>query len=98
MRMPRMEEIWRKEHSMQNNNAFRSVHVIVFILVVVGALNWGLVGAFDFNLVTAIFGENWFSRLVFILVGLAALIVLYTEFMMVRTGEKVSTRTPAIQG
>lgn len=85
---------------MQDNNVFRSIHVVAFILVVIGALNWGLVGAFDFNLVTAIFAENWFSRLVFILVGLAALIVLYTEFMMVRAGEKregISPTRPASQ-
>ena len=32
--------------------------IITFILVLIGALNWGLVGAFDFNLVTALLGED----------------------------------------
>lgn len=46
-----------------------------YILVLVGALNWGLVGLFDFDLVATIFGEmTTLSRLVYILVGLSAVI------------------------
>jgi len=81
-------------------NVFKSIHVIAFILVVIGALNWGLVGVADFNLVAAIFGEAGFSRVIYTLVGVAALIVLYTEFMMVRAGEKrerISPTRPAAQ-
>ncbi|MEK7570297.1 MAG: DUF378 domain-containing protein [Patescibacteria group bacterium] len=45
-----------------------------WILLVVGGLNWGLVGAFKFNLVDEIFGvESTISTIVYILVGLAAL-------------------------
>lgn len=48
---------------------------ISYILVLVGALNWGLVGLFDFDLVAKIFGEmSTLSRLVYILVGLSAVI------------------------
>ena len=43
-------------------------------LVIVGALNWLLVGLFKFNLVDAIFGaESLLSRLIYILVGIAGL-------------------------
>lgn len=43
------------------------------VLLIVGGLNWGLVGAFDFNLVSEIFGENsTLGDIVYILVGLAA--------------------------
>lgn len=51
----------------------KALHMIAFILLVVGGLNWGLVGLFDYNLVNAILG-NWemLERLVYILVGLAA--------------------------
>jgi uncharacterized membrane protein YuzA (DUF378 family) len=46
---------------------------IVIILVVVGALNWGLVGLFSFDLVAALFGNmSALSRVVYTLVGLAA--------------------------
>ncbi|MCJ7855825.1 DUF378 domain-containing protein [Lachnospiraceae bacterium NSJ-143] len=44
-------------------------------LVIIGALNWGLVGFFDFNLITAIFhgGLSFIARIIFALVGLAGL-------------------------
>ena len=43
-------------------------------LIVIGGLNWGLVGLFDFNLVAAILGDmSMLSRLVYILVGISAI-------------------------
>ncbi len=46
---------------------------VASILVVVGALNWGLVGFFQFNLVAAILGDMTFlARVVYGLVGIAA--------------------------
>lgn len=50
------------------------VNIIALILVIVGGINWGLVGLFDFNLVSAIFGtDSWLTNLIYILVGLAAI-------------------------
>jgi len=47
---------------------------IAFVLVVIGALNWGLVGFFDYDLVKAIFGDmSTVSRIVYGLVGIAGL-------------------------
>lgn len=44
-------------------------------LTIIGGLNWGLVGAFDFNLVDAIFGEGSAgSRVVYVIVGISAII------------------------
>ena len=52
----------------------RAINLLTLTLVIVGGLNWGLVGAFDFDLVAAIFGPmSALSRLVYILVGLSAL-------------------------
>lgn len=52
----------------------RAINLLTLLLVIVGGLNWGLVGALDFNLVTAIFGDmSALSRLVYVLVGLSAL-------------------------
>ncbi|MFA5318435.1 MAG: DUF378 domain-containing protein [Patescibacteria group bacterium] len=49
---------------------------IAVILVVVGGLNWGLVGFFDFDLVASIFGDMpTVSRVVYDLVGLSAIYV-----------------------
>ena len=48
--------------------------VIALILVIIGGLNWGLIGAFNFNLVDSIFGVgSVISMVVYVLVGLSAL-------------------------
>jgi hypothetical protein len=61
---------------------------IALVLVIVGGLNWGLVGAFDFNLVDSIFGEgSALSRIVYVLVGLSAIYLLYTTSKLTRTRE-----------
>lgn len=55
---------------MKNLNAFDWT---ALVLAVVGALNWGLVGIFKFDLVAAIFGDmSALSRIVYALVGVAA--------------------------
>jgi uncharacterized membrane protein YuzA (DUF378 family) len=47
---------------------------LALILLIVGGLNWGLVGAFDFDLVATLFGPgSMISRIVYILVALAAI-------------------------
>ena len=52
----------------------KALNIVTLILVIIGGLNWGLVGIFDFDLVSAIFGaESALTRLIFILVGLSAL-------------------------
>ena len=52
----------------------RAINLLTLALIIVGGLNWGLVGAFDFDLVAAIFGPmSALSRLVYTLVGLSAL-------------------------
>ena len=53
----------------------RILNVLTLVLIVVGGLNWGLVGAFKFDLVAAILGEmSALSRIVYILVGLSAIL------------------------
>ncbi len=55
---------------------------ISLILVIIGALNWGLWGIFEFNLVKTLFGElSVLSRIVYILVGIAALYIIIDAFM-----------------
>jgi uncharacterized membrane protein YuzA (DUF378 family) len=50
------------------------VNILTLVLVIVGGLNWGLVGLFDFDLVAAIFGGgSALSRIVYVLVGLTAI-------------------------
>lgn len=55
----------------------KTLKIIALILVIVGALNWGLIGLFDFNLVTMLFGKGTlFTRIVYCLVGISGLIAL----------------------
>ncbi|WP_440951884.1 DUF378 domain-containing protein [Methanococcoides sp. FTZ1] len=51
---------------------------IAIALVVIGGLNWGLVGiSQDYNLVALIFGYSIIARIVYLLVGLSALYMIY---------------------
>ena len=50
----------------------KALHMVTFLLLVVGGLNWLLIGVADFNLVTTIFGEGNITKAVYILVGLSA--------------------------
>jgi len=54
------------------------LNILAWILVIIGAINWGLVGFFDWNLVNAIFGNanhdpSLISRIIYAVVGLAGL-------------------------
>lgn len=57
---------------------------VALAFTIIGALNWGLVGLFDFNLVSALFGdENVITRIIYVLVGLAGIInvgLLFEDF------------------
>lgn len=57
----------------------KSMHWVALILVIVGAINWGLVGLFDFDLVAAFFGDSGAARAVYTLVGLSGLILAVTS-------------------
>ncbi|HKZ34231.1 MAG TPA: DUF378 domain-containing protein [Candidatus Nanoarchaeia archaeon] len=51
---------------------------VAYVLLVIGGLNWGLVGFFDFNLVGTLFGAGTFTDIIYDLVGLSALWSIYT--------------------
>tara|TARA_Y100000310_G_C20597826_1_gene771419 strand:- start:73 stop:276 length:204 start_codon:yes stop_codon:yes gene_type:complete len=56
---------------------------LAYVLVVVGAISWGLVGLVDWNLIDAIFGTvEWLIQLVYVLIGLSGLWILYKLFNM----------------
>ncbi len=51
--------------------------VVSYVLVIIGAINWGLIGFFGFDLVASIFGEmSLISRIVYSLVGISAVLLL----------------------
>ncbi|MEH7179043.1 DUF378 domain-containing protein [Neobacillus vireti] len=52
-----------------------TIQRIALILTIIGAINWGLIGFFQFNLVAAIFGDNTaLSRIIYGLVGICGLL------------------------
>jgi uncharacterized membrane protein YuzA (DUF378 family) len=58
---------------LQEDAHVRKVNAVALALVVIGALNWGLVGVFKVNLVETVFGESIAARAIYILVGVAGL-------------------------
>jgi len=74
----------------------KKLDIAVLALIIVGGLNWGLVGIAKFDLVAAIaggleFGEtNWFSRAVYCLVGVAA-VVAAVRLLATTRGEQRQT-------
>ena len=60
------------------------IQKIALVLVIIGAVNWGLVGLLDFNLVDTLFGVgSMISKIVYILVGVSGIIdisLLFNDF------------------
>lgn len=57
-------------------------------IAIIGAINWGLIGFFDFNLVAFIFGSmSWISRIIYALVGICGI---YLICFYMRLGNSTS--------
>ena len=57
----------------------KSLDYTCLTLSISGAINWGLIGIFRFDLVTFLFGDmNWLSRIIYTLVGLSGLYLIST--------------------
>ncbi len=60
-------------------------HNLALILTIVGGLNWGLVGAFEFDLVAFLFGPmSVLSRILYVLIGLSALAMVFVPSCSLR--------------
>ncbi|MEN6332701.1 MAG: DUF378 domain-containing protein [Phycisphaerales bacterium] len=56
----------------------RTVDIIAMVLVLIGAINWGLIGLFSFDVIAAIFGQmTAVSRIVYTLVGVAGVYAIF---------------------
>ncbi|PLS02632.1 DUF378 domain-containing protein [Neobacillus cucumis] len=71
----------------------RTLSRIALVLVIIGAINWGLIGLFQFDLVAALFGgqDSALSRVIYSLVGLSGLLCI--PLLFARIGES-KTDTP----
>ncbi len=53
----------------------QTIQKVALVLIIIGAINWGLIGLFDFNLVETLFGtDNVITKIVYVLVGIAGII------------------------
>lgn len=67
----------------------KALNIVTLLLVIAGGLNWGLIGLFQFDLVAAIFGGEGavVSRIIYVVIGAAALYQLYPLVRAVQTDE-----------
>jgi len=73
----------------------KALNLIAQVLLIIGGLNWGLIGLFEWNLVSAIFGiDTWFTNFIYILVGLSAIWGIYMLAPLAR-GSELRTARPA---
>ena len=71
----------------------RAINFITLLLVIVGGLNWLLVGLLDFDLVAALFGDmSPLSRIVYVLVGISAVVQLAPLFQGLSSGDSRTQR------
>lgn len=65
---------------MKKRKIFYKIDWVSTVLVLVGAINWGLVGVAKYNLVQQLFGFGAFTNVIYSLVGLSGLWILYRAF------------------
>lgn len=59
-----------------------TIQKIALTFTIIGALNWGLIGLFNFNLVESLFGTGLFSAIIYMIVGLSGVVnimLLFTD-------------------
>lgn len=63
-----------KENYKRKEKTMKVIDKIALVLIIIGAINWGLIGIFEFDLVAAIFGHmSVVSRIIYSLVGISGL-------------------------
>ena len=71
----------------------RTLNTTALVLVIIGAINWGLVGFFNFDLVATLFGgmQSAVSRIIYALIGISGLWTIYST--LITTEKSRSPRT-----
>jgi uncharacterized membrane protein YuzA (DUF378 family) len=75
----------------------KTVHWIALVLAIIGAINWGLVGLFQFDLVAAVLGgmSSGPARVVYTLVGIAGVVLMVTAPRL--EALRAGTRVPVVE-
>ena len=59
-----------------------TIQKIALVFTIIGAINWGLIGLFNFYLVASLFGDSMMSAIIYMIVGVAGIInimLLFTD-------------------
>lgn len=59
-----------------------AIQKIALVLTIIGAINWGMIGLFNFNLVESLFGDSMFAAIIYMIIGVAGIInimLLFTD-------------------
>jgi uncharacterized protein len=77
----------------------KGLHMVTWILLVIGGLNWLLVGALQWE-IGQLFGgmDSWFSKLIYILIGLSAIYEIVSHKCCCTCCDKSGSKPPASQG
>ena len=61
--------------AMDRRDYMETLQKILLVITIIGAINWGLIGLFDFDLVALLFGDGGlFTRIIYTLVGVCGLV------------------------
>ena len=69
-----------KNKNNRKDEIMEGLQKVCLVFTIIGAIVWGLIGFFNFNLVTVVFGESVLSRIVYIIVGICGVINIGTLF------------------
>ncbi len=74
----------------------KTLDIVAIVLTIIGAINWGLVGLFRFDVIAAIFGGagSVISRIIYVIVGIAGVYVAVTWNRMHRRWVRTGAETP----
>lgn len=61
---------------------------ICYVLLLIGGINWGLIGFFDFNLVGFLFGEGMLARIIYDIVGIVAIVSIVVSIICIIKNKK----------
>ena len=56
----------------------KKLDLLAFVLIVIGGLNWGFWGLFEFNFVDYVFGNLWIANLIYVAIGVSGLYFVIT--------------------
>ena len=54
----------------------KKIDILAIVLLILGGINWGVFGVFNFNVVDYVFGKDWISQVIYFFIGISAIYVI----------------------